>query len=309
MKNLSFADKEFFCQQVFDSHGPYWHIATPGTSSEMLFISQDDYRFGVTLVAESLHYCGVKTYSFSLMSNHLHNIAETPTRQRCIDFLEHYVSRLRRYASEAKRNLDMSGFICDPLPIDNLQSLRNNIVYVDRNQYVINASQTPYSNPWGSGFLYFGYSPEYIASSPFSSLTVRAKRSLTHSRDPHYPNSFVVRDGFIAPGSFVDWKTGRSFFRDAHQYFNLLTKNREAYAEFATLYGDRVVLTDEEMYSAAVNIASKEYQIEKLDRLSDRQKKEIARTLHYNYHAGNAQIYRILKLDKYWLREVFPEAR
>ena len=309
MKNLSFSDKEFLCQQIFDSHGPYWHIATPGATSEILFTNPDDFCFGVTLMAESLHYSGVKTYSFTLMSNHLHNIAEAPDKQRCMDFLEHYCARLRRYSSEIGRNLDLVGFVCNPIPIETLQSLRNNIVYVDRNQYVINASQTPYSNPWGSGFLYFGCDPSIVVSTPFCSLSVRAKRSLTRSRNPEYPVSYTVRNGFIAPESFVDWKTGRSFFRDAHQYFNLLTKNREAYAEFAAIYGDRVVLTDEEMYSAAAMVASKDYHAEKLGVLTDQQKKEIARKMHYDYHAGNAQIYRILKLDKQWLREVFPEVR
>ncbi|MBQ9462686.1 MAG: hypothetical protein IJU68_03415 [Bacteroidales bacterium] len=309
MKSLSFSDKEFLCQQIFDSHGPYWHVATPGASTEILFTSADDYRFGVTLMAESLYCCGVKTYSFSLMSNHLHNIAETREKQNCIDFLEHFASRLRRYSSEFKRNLDLSGFVCDPLPIDNLQSLRNNIVYVDRNQYVVNAAQTPYSNPWGSGFLYFGYSPSVIASTPFNSLSVRAKRNLSHSRNAEYPDYFTVRNGFIAPESFVDWKTGKSFFRDAHQYFNLLTKNREAYSEFAALYGDKFVLTDEEMYSAAVSLALKIFNVNQLNDLSDQQRKELARKMHFDYRAGNSQIHRILKLDKHWLKEVFPEAR
>ena len=308
MKSLSFSNKEFLCQQIFDSHGPYWHIATPGSSTEILFTCPDDYRFGVTLMAESLHYCGVKTYSFSLMSNHLHNIAEAPAKQHCLDFLEHYSTRLSRYSSEARRKLDLSGFVCDPLLISSLQALRNNIVYVDRNQYVVNAAQTPYSNPWGSGFLYFGYSPAIIVSTPFYSLSVRDKRNLTRSRNPEYPDYFTVRNGFIAPESFVDWKTGRSLFRDAHQYFNLLTKNREAYAEFAALYGDMVVLTDDEMYSAAVFLASRHYHVEKIGELTVQQKKELARKMHYDYHAGNAQICRILKLDKNWLWEVFPEA-
>lgn len=35
-------------------------------------------------------------------------------------------------------------------------------------------------------------------------------------------------------------------FRDAHQYFNLLSKNYEAYSEEARRLGDIVVLTDEE---------------------------------------------------------------
>ena len=107
----------------------------------------------------------------------------------------------------------------------------------------------------------------------------------------------------------MDWRTGRSFFRDAHQYFNLLTKNREAYAEFAAIYGDRIVLTDEEMFSAAYAIAYGDFRAARLSDLSEAQKTAIARKMHFDYHAGNAQIHRILKLDKNLLQELFPEAR
>jgi hypothetical protein len=309
MKTLSFLDKEFLCQQAFDRHGPYWHIATPGISTEILFTSPDDYCFGMTLVAESLYFCGIKSYSFSLMSNHLHNVCEAETRQRCVDFLDHYGTRLKRYATGKGRYLNLDGFVCEPVSIDNLASLRNNMVYVDRNPYVINTAQTPYSYPWGSGFLYFGYSPKLIPSTPYSSLTLREKRNLTHARDITLPDSFSVRNNFVAPESFVDWNTGRSFFRDAHQYFNLLTKNRESYAEFAAIYGDSVVLTDEEMYYAAIALASKNYQAQKLGDLTDRQRIEIAKKMHFDYRAGNAQINRILKVDKTLLSELFPEAR
>ena len=263
----------------------------------------------MTLVAESLYFCGIKSYSFSLMSNHLHNVCEAETRQRCVDFLDHYGTRLKRYATGKGRYLNLDGFVCEPVSIDNLASLRNNMVYVDRNPYVINTAQTPYSYPWGSGFLYFGYSPKLIPSTPYSSLTLREKRNLTHARDITLPDSFSVRNNFVAPESFVDWNTGRSFFRDAHQYFNLLTKNRESYAEFAAIYGDSVVLTDEEMYYAAIALASKIYQAQKLGDLTDRQRIEIAKKMHFDYRAGNAQINRILKVDKTLLSELFPEAR
>ena len=309
MKTSSFSDKEFLCQQTFDRHGPYWHIATPGASTEILFTCPDDYRFGMTLFAESLHYCGVKSYSFSLMSNHLHNVAEASGPQYCLDFLEHFKARYKRYASGVGRHPDLNGFVSDPLSIESLKSLRNNIVYTDRNAYVINSAQTPYSHPWGSGFLYFGYSPATISSHPFYSLPILERRSLTHSREAAYPESFTVRNGFVAPESFVDWKTGRSFFRDAHQYFNLLTKSRESYSEFAGLFGDRNVLADEEMYPAAVSLAQEDYHVTRLSDLLESQKQELARKMHFDYHANNAQIYRILKLDKAWLQEVFPEAR
>ena len=261
----------------------------------------------MSLMAESLFVCGLCSYAFTLMSNHLHNIAQTEDKQRCIDFLDHYGTRLRRFVRKAGRDLSLSDFVSDPIPILTLQSLRNNMVYVDRNGYVIYSHHTPLSYPWGTGFLYFGYSPALIPSKPLKDVPILEKRVLMHSRDIRLPETVTIRNGFVAPESFVDWRIGRQFFRDAHQYFNLLTKNREAYAEFAALYKDRSILTDEEMYSAAYSIARDEYHVNKLTDLTGAQKEELARKMHFDYNAGNAQIYRILKMDKAVLQEMFPE--
>ena len=309
MKILSFSDKEFICQQNFDKHGPFWHIATPGTSTEILFTNADEYRFGMTLMAESLYCCDLTAYAFTLMSNHIHVIAGASSSRKCIDFLEHFKSRLSRFAQGKGRNLDLDDFVNEPIPINGLQYLRNNLVYVDRNAYVINSAQTPHSHPWGTAFLYFGYSIGIIPSQPLSDLSLREKRQLTHSRSCVLPDSCTIRNGFVAPESIVDWRTGHSFFRDAHQYFNMLTKNREAYAEFAKIYGDKIVLTDKEMYSAAMAIANKDYQVSTFGDLTDSQRVATAKKMHFDYNASNAQLYRILKVDKALLQELFPEAK
>ena len=89
----------------------------------------------------------------------------------------------------------------------------------------------------------------------------------------------------------------------------MLTKNREAYAEFAKIYGDKIVLTDKEMYSAAMAIANKDYQVSTFGDLTDSQRVATAKKMHFDYNASNAQLYRILKVDKALLQELFPEAK
>lgn len=43
--------------------------------------------------------------------------------------------------------------VCD------LRTLRNTIVYVNRNGYVVNPAYTPFSYPWGTGRYYFNDFP------------------------------------------------------------------------------------------------------------------------------------------------------
>ncbi|MBR0290772.1 MAG: hypothetical protein IJQ79_01410, partial [Bacteroidales bacterium] len=74
MKSNSFIDKEAQCRFIFDQNGPYWHIATPGNLTEVLFTSPDEYRFGVSLAAICAMESGMKVYAFEIMSNHLHEI-------------------------------------------------------------------------------------------------------------------------------------------------------------------------------------------------------------------------------------------
>lgn len=303
-------DIESNCRFLFDQNGPFWHIATPGSLTEILFAKPEEYCFGVSLAALCALESGIKAYAFQVMSNHLHEIVGAPSPQPCIDNLRLYSRKLKRWAFPRGRQLYLpDSFISEPIPIENLQMLRSSIVYTHRNKYVVDSSVTPYSSPWGSGILYFGPDVEDLRSVKYNDLPYREKRLITSSRNLILPDYYTVRDGCISPESFCDWRTGRAFFRDAHQYFNMLTKNYEAYAEFSSLLGDRVCITDDEMYSSACAIARQKYNVNIPSQLAEFAKEDLARTLHFSYHAGNNQLRRILKMDPGKLDAMFPTAR
>ena len=308
MKNASFSEKESYCQFLFDQNAPFWHIATPGSLTEILFTCPEDFRFGMSQIAICAIECKLHTYAFQLMSNHLHLITGAPDARVCRVFLDRLASRLSRFFSGKGRPADLSAFVCDPFPIESLQSLRNSIVYTHRNGYVADSSQTPYSYMWGSGGLYFGESITSLKAVKYSDLTVKDRRLLTCSRTVMLPDETTVRNGCISPESFCDWKTGINLFRDAHQYFNMLTKNYEAYAEFAALLGESIVLTDEEMYAAACSLSRKQFNVGNPRDLSEGAKTDLARRLHYDYHAGNNQIRRLLRLEQSVVDSLFPSS-
>ena len=105
--------------------------------------------------------------------------------------------------------------------------------------------------------------------------------------------------------SFCRIDVGQSVFQDARSYFHALSRNAEAYSQIASRLKDTVFLTDEEMFVVAARCAESDY-FTKLRLLTPDQKIQLARKLHYDYNASNAQLRMILGLDLVVLNELFP---
>ena len=239
------------------------------------------------------------------MGNHIHDLAEG-TRDQCIQYIARRRERLKRYLRLQGRDVDLSAFICDPIPVTSLRMLRNEIVYIHRNGYVVDPRYTPFSYPWGTGAYYFNPLSREDDGVPFSSLTHQKRREVFHGRIIKLPEKTRFRNGFIYPPSFCKIDQGEEFFRDAHQYFSLLSKNIEAFSEEARRLGDSVVLTDEEMYSAVQLECKKRFAVRKPSELNLKAKVEIAKVMHEDYASSNSQIQRILNLDLQTVNTLYP---
>ena len=242
----------------------------------------------------------VSVLTFALMSNHIHLVCSC-SEDELQDFFSDFKRKLHRYLSSG--NSDLNGFNANIIKIENLRSLRNTIVYVNRNGYVINPEHTPFSYPWSAACSFFNHRQKGAA---LSGLSVAERRRLFKCRDCEVPDIYELLDGHISPHSFCDILSAESFFRDAHQYLNLLTKNVEAMEEMATLVKDSVYLTDEEVFSAILNFSRKTFKTSSIRELSGSQKRELARKMHFSYHSSNEQIRRILGLDRYEVDSLFP---
>ena len=299
-----YARREEECEDLFHSFGPFWHLCTPGTNQELLFISPYDYGFGVTSAAISLTDT-VLVYALAVMSNHLHDIL-AGRRDNCLDYFEQRKKRLRSYLVSTGRKVDLKYFKPDLIPIESLTALRNEIVYVNRNGYVAHPEHTPFSYPWSSGMFYFNPAADCDAMR-YSSSSYQGKRAVTHSRVMDLPCDCSVKNGAIHIPSFVRIQEGERLFRDAHQYFNLLSRNAEAYGEVAKRLGDRVFLTDDELFHALCTLCRKDYGQSRPAALSPNEKIAMAIKMKRQYTASNGQIRRMLRLDANIVQELFPK--
>lgn len=302
-------DKELKCDNLFKKSGPFWHLFTPGLSTGLLFANKEEFQFGMNLMGICAdRYQDVKITTFELMTNHLHLIL-SGINKLCYEMFNMYSRKMQRYLKSCGRNINLSDIPASLLPITDLNMLRKEIAYVNRNGYLVNSNCMPTSYPWGAGYMFFNPICEYIKPVPYNSLTIREKRQICHSADVELSDTIMVLDNMIIPSSFCDISKAESYFRDSHQYFNLLSKNYEAYSEIAKRLGDTTFISDEDIYSVVCSICIKMFNINKPNLLSPNARIEVAKIMHSDYNSNNKQIQRILKLNAETVETLFPKLR
>lgn len=302
----SFWDTERDCEFRFNQDGPYWHLYTDGHKMDMIFSCKDDMVVGMNLIAVSaLAFPKIKVFTFELMNNHIHIILRG-AREECEELFALFKSRLAKFFSRNGRVVNLRDFKCNMIEITSLQALRNEIVYANRNGFVAMPSCTPYSYPWGAGAFFFNPFLEKLSSVEFTDLTVRERRAICRSNNIDLPKGLKVCDGMILPSSWCRIHEAENFFRNAHHYFQCLTKKYEAYSEIADRLHESVFITDEEMYSAVCALCVKDFNVKHPGHLSAKQKVDMARRMKSEYNASNRQIKNILKIEMGIVDELFP---
>ena len=305
--HTSFSQREQSCELSFNNGGPFWHLHTNGRKVEILFETTEDYRFIINIFAIVSYKTGVHILSYEVMDNHIHIILEG-SDTKCREFFDMVKTKLARYYKTRQRFVRLEGFECQLVPIDSLKSLRYEIAYTHRNAYLANKSYTPYSYPWGTGHLYFNPLAEHNAAVKYKELKKNEKREICCGRELQLPEQFVVADGMILPQSFCAIRYGESMFRDANQYFSIVSKNYEAYSEIARHLGDDIFLNDDEMFAALSIQCKKLYGDIQASMLPNKDKIEMAKRMRRDYNASDGQIQRMLRLDRTTVEQLFGKA-
>lgn len=305
----NYRDKESLCESVFNANGPYWHMYTNGALQTILFTGPDDMKVAMNLFAVSVQKTDAKVYTFEIMNNHIHVIF-SGAKEKGLELFGYFKLKLGRYFCRQKRVVDLTEFNPDFVQIETLQSLRNEIVYANRNGYLVHPAYTPFTYPWGANSCYFNPQMKCCDSTPYKDLKVAQKRIICRSNEVNLGNENLrVYDGVILPSTYCHISEGESFFRDAHHYFHLLSRNYEAYSEIASRIHEQIVLTDEEMYAAVTMLCRKDYNVKQPALLPGKEKVELARRMHDDYNASNRQIRSILKISQEYVDEMFPKRR
>jgi REP element-mobilizing transposase RayT len=310
-KEHSFYEKEERCRRVFEwtlrKYGGVWHLCTPGEKQALIFKDDIDYVFAMTLAAMCAYDCpDVQIITFEIMGNHVHFILFGSESAVKI-FFALFKKRLQRYLAEKGQRMDLTNFACKkPIPIETLESMRNQICYTNRNNFVVDPGHTPFSYPYGANSYFFTPKAKQQKDKLFGELTLREKRHLIHAREPNYPDTYVITDGYFSPMNYCRLDIGEAVFRDARHYFNKLTKNIESNKEIAAMLGDSIFYTDDELFDVVRKVCNDKYDGQRPALLGKNEKTELARMLHYDFNADNEKIRRMLNLSINYLDQIFP---
>ncbi len=303
---LSYSEKERICESIFIGNGPYWHLYTDGTKMQNIFCCEEEFKAGMWSLAISLHmFKSVRALTFELMANHVHLIL-SGQKEDCVRVFDLFFTRLKQVFAKSGRIIDWSCFKMDILPIEDIQALRNEIIYVNRNAFVANPAYTPDSYLWGGGCAYFNPWFRFMKTTLLGDLKISAQRSMLHIRDVAPFSDLLELGSMPFIPSFCDIKLGESIFRDTRSYFSALTRNAEAFSQIASRLKDSLFLTDDELYAVVCSYISKEYSVKTVALLTAQQKIDTARHIHFSYNATKQQLRRILRMDLSILEELFP---
>ena len=299
----TFRETESLCQMTFENNAPFWHLYTSGKDTPTLFASKEDFTLAMNLICQaviSVREAGL--VAFEIMGNHVHLILHGE-ESAALELFFFFRKRLMRCSAYMEGQMAGSSFSENVKPVETLKALRNNIVYVHRNGFVADRKYTPFSYPWGTGRYYFH---DFPAERTCGSIFTDERRRMFHGRAPELPDDYKIIDGYVAPPSYCALRLGMSLFRDAHQYFTMLSKDVEAYRELAVDLDDGEFLPDAELFMQVCRIIKEKYGLGSTRELSKAQKLELAKTLHYDYRSSNGQIRRTLNLSQYEIDVMFP---
>lgn len=215
----------------------YYHLCANGADVRHFILSVADYHAVFNIIGVCAANTDVVVVSFSIEDSHPH-ILLYGTLADCARFREMFESLYRHYAYKTRKGQVPVVFRCDLYWIDDINYLRNVAVYT-----IIQATKDGkpvmhYDYRWGTGSLYFRSGrPASIWQTdseglvhdpvPFSSLTVRARRALLHSRRWSIPDDWLVCNGLILPENYIDIKRFEQIYQSHNRFRVFLASPRK----------------------------------------------------------------------------------
>lgn len=308
LRAVSFLEKEKECERCFEEAGPFVFV-TANSLSRAVFKTREDFISARNATAVNVSRSDLDCYMDTLMSTHAHWLFGRADSGKCMTFWKGFKKAI--IIKERKEDADISelqNWECFCKPVDNLRYFRSLCAYIARNAPLSRTDVIPTGYEWCSANLFFNdNASQRDHGTLYSEVPFREKRLICRTRDLELPDNYRVIGGAITKESYTKFPGIENMFSSASQFWRQLNRNVETDIELANAIGERIVISDEELYNSVSAWCRKELHLERGIRdLSEEQKILSARRMRELYGSGNKQIARVLALDLQIVDRIFP---
>ena len=284
----------------------YYHFSSDGLKKDVLYASVEEFIAGVNRIAVCHEMSRASArqviiIAYCLMDNHFHFILQG-TKEDC----EHYVANYKRLTSiwivkhrgrPIAEEIKTDGWIIRP------DQLGNKIVYLLRNPVAAKMRCVPHGYRWSSANLMFSDSSTILASAKrVSDFSLREMRRKINSHIPLPPEWFVLADGQIWSGNYVDVELAEAQYQTIANFMYLLNDRKvdqESEAEYVSYS-----VPDADVRFRAVELCMEYFRKERISICSGPERLTVAKVLRKEMGCGAKQLGRVLRLSSTDLQQL-----
>ena len=279
-----------------------YHFCTDGFKEGKLFYGDDDYAFGMAMVALIGHQYGLTIYVFTLMPNHLHIILEGTGA----DCLSAFNLLRRKFTARLKR------LGHPPLPedywfhltkIETPEQMRQEIIYVLRNPLEKGLGIVG-GYLWSSGWLYHSGIGKLVDTMPDYKPSGR-KISILLGGEHDIPDTWRFHPLLgVHPGSFVDTSLVLQLFPEPKDLQTALVKDYEVFFQIARRMGELYEFSKAEREAIVSQTLQKRFNGHRLNSLSEEERGKLAIILNHEFGFDSYQISKTIFVKEKTIRQL-----
>lgn len=278
-----------------------YHFSSSHQETRRLFRSKKDFIIGINTLALLLPGSGVKIIAYCLMDNHIH-ILLSGRLDDCLDYYDRVIHRLSQMLRAVhgfsgvlrRKDLDIVAVMSDT-------QMKREICYIHRNPYKARIA-SPDAYLWSSADVYFKTS--LPSGAQVRDLSVERRRELFQTK-MLIPDTYEYLDGRILNTSFVSFSEASARFTSSVEYFDLLRKySLEAEVEEQHGIHETVTFSDAELQERIKDVCVNEFHRKSILSLDRKELLRLARIVSFRFGAGQAQLARLLGVEKEMLERI-----
>lgn len=233
----------------------YFHMFANGDDAKDFIIKEEEFKAAFNRFAVCAYLCNVSILAFSIEDSHPHALL-WGTGERVLDFKDKYRDLSVRYITKHRGSADGVTLNCDLCKISDEEYLRNAASYVIVQATKDGKPVLPYDYLFGTGALYFrkpgtilpwdhDFHGRLHERKKLGTFPVNMQRKICNTKIP-MPDQWVIVNGFIHPGNFVDINGYERIFKthNCFRAFMAIGKSRDEIVRRTMASAHGIVLED-----------------------------------------------------------------